>query len=62
MRLHKSREESWGDLRLKYEEAPEPVVQGLNLPQPAGTLTLPVRREWTARPDPGRQRRGTRGS
>jgi hypothetical protein len=31
MRLHKAREESWGERRLKYDEAPDPVVQGLNL-------------------------------
>jgi len=30
-RIHDSREESWGEQRLKYLEAPDPPVQGLNL-------------------------------
>src|ERR1017187_9625956 len=30
-RLHAAREEGWGDLRLKYEESPDPAIHGLNL-------------------------------
>lgn len=30
-RLHVARRESWGELRLKYDEAPDPAVHGLNL-------------------------------
>ena len=30
-RLHAVGEEGWGDLRLKYEESPDPAIHGLNL-------------------------------
>jgi hypothetical protein len=30
-RVHASRREGWGDLRLKYDELPEPAVHSLNL-------------------------------
>ena len=30
-RLHAAREEGWGDLRLQYEESPDPAIHGLNL-------------------------------
>jgi hypothetical protein len=30
-RLRASRRESWGELRLKYEELPDPAIHGLNL-------------------------------
>jgi hypothetical protein len=30
-RLHAIRREGWGDLRLKYEESPDPAIHGLNL-------------------------------
>jgi hypothetical protein len=30
-RLHAAREEGWGDLRLKYEESPDPAIHALNL-------------------------------
>ena len=30
-RVHKARTEGWEDLRLKYEEVPDPAVHGLNL-------------------------------
>ena len=30
-RLHASRREGWGELRLKYEELPDPAIHGLNL-------------------------------
>lgn len=29
--VHRTRRQSWADLRLKYEEAPAPVIRGLNL-------------------------------
>jgi hypothetical protein len=29
--IHRSRRQSMGELRLKYEEAPDPAVHGLNL-------------------------------
>jgi hypothetical protein len=31
LRMHRAREEAWGELRLKYDEAPDPAVHGLNL-------------------------------
>ena len=31
LRVHVERRENWNDLRLKYEEAPDPAVHGLNL-------------------------------
>jgi hypothetical protein len=31
LRIHASRREGWGELRLKYEEVPDPAVHGLNL-------------------------------
>lgn len=31
LRIHVERQENWNGLRLKYEEAPDPAVQGLNL-------------------------------
>jgi hypothetical protein len=30
-RLHAWRREGWGELRLKYEELPDPAIHGLNL-------------------------------
>jgi hypothetical protein len=30
-RLHASRREGWGELRLRYEEEPDPAIHGLNL-------------------------------
>jgi hypothetical protein len=30
-RIHAARREMWGELRLKYDEAPEPAVHGLGL-------------------------------
>jgi hypothetical protein len=30
-RLHLTRRDGWGDLRLKYDEVPDPAVHGLNL-------------------------------
>ena len=30
-RVHALRQEGWSDLRLKYEELPDPAVHGLNL-------------------------------
>jgi hypothetical protein len=31
IRIHLSRREGWGELRLKYDEAPDPAIHGLNL-------------------------------
>lgn len=31
VRVHAMRREGWGELRLRYEEAPEPAIHGLNL-------------------------------
>jgi predicted permease len=57
-RLRKAREESWGDLRLKYEEAPEPAVHGLNLPVQLRERDEPrpsrVHETWTPAPIPPR--------
>lgn len=31
VRVHAMRREGWGELRLRYEEAPDPAIHGLNL-------------------------------
>jgi hypothetical protein len=31
VRVHAMRRESWGELRLRYHEAPDPAIHGLNL-------------------------------
>src|ERR1035441_8058976 len=31
VRLHAARREGWGELRLRYEEEPDPAIHGLNL-------------------------------
>jgi hypothetical protein len=32
-RIRTARRESWGELRLKYDEAPDPAIHGLGLGQ-----------------------------
>jgi hypothetical protein len=31
IRIHLARRDGWGELRLKYDEAPDPAIHGLNL-------------------------------
>ena len=30
-RVHAARREAWGELRLTYDEVPDPAIHGLNL-------------------------------